>query len=51
MKYVEEKILLQKLKDAIERATKNVIIVNSFNSFIPFGSLDRREKLGYFEKL
>ncbi len=48
---MEEKILLEKLKNAIERATKNVIMVNSFNSFIPFGSLDGKEELEYFEQL
>ena len=48
---MEEKILLEKLKNAIERATKNVIMVNSFNSFILFGSIDGEEKLEYFEQL
>ena len=48
---MKEEILLEKLKNAIERATKNVIMVNSFNSFILFGSIDGEEKLEYFEQL
>ncbi len=48
---MEEEIIIGKLKNAIERATKNVIMINSFNSYIPFGSTTGEEKTEYFEQL
>ena len=48
---MEEKILLEKLKNAIERATKNIIMINSFNSYISFGTTTGEEKTEYFEQL
>jgi archaellum biogenesis ATPase FlaH len=47
---MEEKIIIEKLKNAIERATKNVIMINSFNSYIPFGSTEGEEIFEYFEQ-
>jgi DNA-binding sugar fermentation-stimulating protein len=48
---MEEKILLEKLKNAIERATKNVIMVNSYNNFRGITSTTGEEIHEYFEEL
>ena len=48
---MEEEILLEKLKNAIERATKNVIMVNSYNNFRGITSTTGEEIHEYFEEL
>ncbi len=47
---MEEEIIIEKLKKAIERATKNVIMINSFYSYIPFTSTEGELEPGYIEQ-
>ena len=47
---MEEEIIIEKLQNAIERATKNVIMINSFYSYVPF-TLDEEElEPGYIDQ-